>query len=150
MKLAPSQSILPYNNDKQNILKIPLFLNLRKLGKIKEEIEFVILNNYKVKVQVKGEGVPLQVELENPENININMGELKVNERSIKNVNLINNSKVPVTLDFDVLDQMSKLMKLNIHFNTTKLHIGAKSINSLDIIFSPKTRIRNFTIPISY
>ena len=106
LKLAPSQSILPYNNNKLNILRIPVFLNLRKLGKIKEEIEFLIQNNYKVKVMIKGEGVPLQVELENPENINVNMGELKVNERNIKNINIINNSKVPVTLDFDVFDQI--------------------------------------------
>lgn len=86
--------------------------------------------------------------MENPENINVSMGELKVNERSIKNINLINNSKVPVTLDFDVFDQIQKLMKFNIHFNTSQLHIASKSMNSLDIVFSPKQRIRNFTIPI--
>lgn len=59
MKLAPSQSISSYNNKKENILKIPLLLNLRKLGKFKEEIEFIIQNNYRMKVKIKGEGVPL-------------------------------------------------------------------------------------------
>lgn len=150
IKLAPSQSIMPFNHDKDNILKVPVLLNLRKLGKFKEEVEFIIQNNYKMKIPVRGEGVPLQIELENPENFNVNFGELKPFERSIKNINVINNSKVPVTLDFEINEQMGKLRELEVHLNPHQLHIPAKSMATLDFVFSPKTRLRNFSLPVLY
>jgi len=64
--MATSQSILPYNGNKRNILKVPIFLNLRKLGKFSEILEFIVNGNHKLKVNVKGEGVPLALELEKP------------------------------------------------------------------------------------
>ena len=42
IKLAPSQSILPYNDNKDNVLNVPVLLNLRQLGKFNETIEFVV------------------------------------------------------------------------------------------------------------
>ena len=66
IKMVASQSILPYNNNKNNILKVPVLLNLRKLGKFSENLEFIVNGNHKLVVTVKGEGVSLALELEKP------------------------------------------------------------------------------------
>ena len=150
IKLAPSQSVLPYKNNKKNIISVPIFLNLRKLGKFSEKIEFVINNNHKLYITVKGEGVPLNIELEKPQNINLDMGELRPFQKISKEIKIFNNSKVPVYMNFDYEDQLSKFFGMNIGISPKTLFIGQRSSAILDIVFTPQSRVRNFSIPLFY
>ena len=150
IKLAPSQSVLPYKDNEKNIISVPVFLNLRKLGKFNEKIEFIINNNHKIYVTTKGEGVPLNLELEKPQDINLDMGELRPYQKCNKEIKIFNNSKVPVYMNFDYEDQLSKLFGMSIGISPKMLFIAQRSFAVLDIIFTPKNRLRNFTLPLYY
>ena len=61
-------------------------------------VRFASFNNlYKVDVLVKGEGIPLQLELKDPDQAFLDFGIVSVGGDVTKTVPLINNSKKPVT-----------------------------------------------------
>ena len=98
------ESILPYNNLKENILKIPVQLNLKKLGKFHQKVNFKVNQNHNIEILVKGEGVALDLELENPSDSLVDFGQQKIGQQIEREIKIFNNSKVQVNLNFDIQD----------------------------------------------
>ena len=48
IKLPPSISIMPKENDKNNIMSVPVTVNLRKLGKFDQKYKFSVSNIYDI------------------------------------------------------------------------------------------------------
>ena len=59
---------------KENILRIPVQLNLKKIGKFIQKVNFKVNQNHNIEVLVKGEGIALDLELENPSDSLIDFG----------------------------------------------------------------------------
>ena len=150
VKLPPGLSILPYDNSPSNVAKVSVVLNLRDIGKFSHTANFVINGNHAIKCAIKGEGVPLALELENPQDINIDYGTLKPLQTSTKTVKLVNNSKVPVQLNFNTGNQLASFFNLGLSVNPSSLYIPQKSAASVEVGFSPKQRISNFDLPLAY
>ena len=60
---------------KENILRIPVQLNLKKIGKFIQKVNFKVNQNHNIEVLVKGEGIALDLELENPSDSLIDFGQ---------------------------------------------------------------------------
>lgn len=77
----------------KNMLKVPIVFTPRDLKKYSEDIVFDINGLNKMIVRIKGEGVPLKLELERTEDQNIDFGVTHVGAEASRTVSLINNSK---------------------------------------------------------
>lgn len=78
-------------------LQIPILFTPRALGPFQETVTFDFNNLYKVDVLVKGEGIPLQLELKDPDQAFLDFGIVSVGGDVTKTVPLVNRSKKPVT-----------------------------------------------------
>ena len=90
----------------KNVLKVPIMFTPRDLKKYCEDIVFDINGLNKMIVQVKGEGIPLKLELEKTEDQNIDFGVTRVGADASRTVSLVNNSKKKIEITFDVDSQL--------------------------------------------
>lgn len=150
VKLPPGLSILPYDNDESKIARVSVVLNLRDIGKFNQTANFIINGNHVIKCAIKGEGVPLSIELENPQDIDLDYSTLKPGQTASRSTRIINNSKVPVQLSFNVNNQLATFFNMGLTVNPSSLYIPQKSGSNVEIIFNPKQRISNFNVPLIY
>jgi hypothetical protein len=100
--LTPGQVLMPDSTgeaDKEEYvpLQIPFLFTPRDIRSYEEVVTFDFNNLYKVEVLVKGEGIPLQLELKDPDQAFLDFGIVSVGGDVTKTVPLINRSKKPVT-----------------------------------------------------
>ncbi len=105
MKIPSGQVVLPIEvvsvkNKKgtiekieKNMVKVPIVFTPRDLTKYSEDIVFDINGLNKMIVKVKGEGIPLKLELEKTEDQNIDFGVTRVGGDASRTVSLFNQSK---------------------------------------------------------
>ena len=67
----------------------------RDAGKARASIPFQINGMYTVHVDVSGEGVPLRVELANPEDASVNFGSLREEQSCAREIKIANRGKLP-------------------------------------------------------
>ena len=150
IKLPPGLSVLPHNNNPKNIISVPIVLNLRKIGKFNQNANFVINGSYDIKCNIKGEGVPLSIELENPQDINSDFGTLKPHQNVSKQIKILNHSKVPINMNFDINKQLANFFHYGLIINPSSVYIPSKSNETLEIRFNPKQRLTNFNHQLQY
>jgi hypothetical protein len=90
----------------KNLLKIPIVFTPREYMRYDEDLIFDINGLNKIIVKVRGEGVPLKLELEKIEDQNIDFGVTKVGGEAHRSVTLINNSKKKIEIDFNIDNQI--------------------------------------------
>jgi hydrocephalus-inducing protein len=90
----------------KNMLKVPIVFTPRDLTKYNEDIVFDINGLNKMIVKIKGEGIPLKLELEKTEDQNIDFGVTKVGNEASRTVSLFNYSKKKIEITFDVDGQL--------------------------------------------
>ena len=93
------------------MLKVPIVFTPRDLLKYQEDIVFDINGLNKMIVKVKGEGIPLKLQLEKTEDQNIDFGVTRVGSEISRTVSLWNHSKKKIDITFDVEDQLTHLKK---------------------------------------
>lgn len=100
VQLAPGQVLLPTTPDDPEldtkILKVPIIYTPRDIEAMRETIEFDINGIHKTSVTIKGEGIPLKLELTQPDAEYVNFGAPLVGEIVTRTVQLTNKSKRPV------------------------------------------------------
>jgi len=69
----------------------------RDIKSYNEVVTFDFNNLYKVDVQIKGEGIPLHLELKDPDQAFLDFGIVTVGGDVTKTVPIVNKSKKPVT-----------------------------------------------------
>ena len=89
--------------------------------------------------------MPFKVELERTEDQNIDFGVVRVGKESYRQTTIVNLSKKPVTLTFDVDEQMEALKKnyLTIH-PSNEFTINPREKKEIELTFSPKIRLHAF------
>ena len=102
-------------------------------------------------VKVKGEGIPLKLELQRTEDQNIDFGITKVGGQASRTVSLTNNSKKKIEITFDVDDQIEDLKKQFIQIiPNTAVTINPREKYDIEISFKPTVRINSFKGDILY
>ncbi|EGR29178.1 hypothetical protein IMG5_161280 [Ichthyophthirius multifiliis] len=163
VNLPPGQVILPLQVDsfqdkkgilqtkENNILKIPIIFTPRESKKYEETLTFNINGLHTIDVRIFGEGVPLKLELENSQDQNIDFGVVRVKDESSKIVKVSNQSRKPITITFDVEDQLSELAKTYIHVTpSNEFQILPREIKDIEITFHPELRLHQFKKELFY
>lgn len=88
---------MPDPTNDQDKLNIPILFTPREIKKYEETVTLDFNNLYKVDVLIKGEGIPLQLELKDPDQAFLDFGIVSVGGDVTKTVPLVNRSKKPVT-----------------------------------------------------
>lgn len=95
--LTPGQVLMPEGSDDVDKLQIPILFTPRDTRAYQEKFTLDFNNLYKVDVTVKGEGIPLQLELLDQDQAFLDFGVVSVGGDVTKTVPLVNRSKRPVT-----------------------------------------------------
>lgn len=99
--MAPGTVILPSTKEKQEKIEIPITFTPRALKKYEESIVFDFNGIYKIEVKILGEGIPMIISLQDPDQHTINFGIVPVGGDVTKTVNLVNKSKKAITFNLD-------------------------------------------------
>lgn len=146
--LTPGQVLMPDSNGEADKLQIPILFTPREIKGYSEVVTFDFNNLYKVDVLVKGEGIPLQLELKDPDQAFLDFGILSVGGDVTKTVPLINRSKKPVTFKLSPGDA-AQFQKCNVSVVPDgEVTLKPREVLPLEVRFNPKTRLPNFNLDI--
>jgi hydrocephalus-inducing protein len=138
--ITPGQVLMPSGpeNDGLDRLEIPVLFTPREIKGYQEKITLDFNNLYKVDVIVKGEGIPLLLDLKDPDQGFMDFGIQSVGGDITKTVPLVNRSKKPVTFRLLPSDP-SQFNKCNVTFNPDKeVTLKPKTTQPVEIRFNPK------------
>lgn len=148
VQLPFGQSLLPFDDNKENKLKVPIIFKPKLEQKSSIPVMFYINGRHKIEINVKGEAINCLYELANAQEMLIDFGVVGLSTKQTRPISVRNFSKTPLQLTFDIEDQLSKLAALGLTLNTTTLTIPRRSIGTIEVSFAPTLRQRLFTIPI--
>lgn len=135
----------------QNILKIPITFTPRECIKYDQVVSFDINNLHKIDVRIMGEGIPFKLELDKTEDSNVDFGVVRVNKDSTKMVAIVNYSRKPVNLTFDIGNQLEELRKMFINvLPLSDFCLQPKEKKEIEINFAPKLRLHQFRKELKY
>jgi hypothetical protein len=119
-------------------LEIPILLTPRDLKPFQEIVTLDFNNLYKVDVLVKGEGIPLQLELKDPDQAFLDFGIVSVGGDVTKTVPLVNRSKKPVTFMLKPSDP-AQFQKCNIALAPDgEVTLKPREVMPVEVRFNPK------------
>lgn len=115
----------------------------RAIETVKETVHFDINGIYKVSTVIKGEGIPLKLELASAEQEYVNFGVVRVGADVTKTVLLTNKSKRPVRLT--LIDGENDLKRNAVTFiPDEEFPIKPKESIPIELRFQPKARLPTF------
>ena len=88
--------LLPFSQNQEK-LEVPIIFTPTEIKKYQETITFDFNNLYKIDVVLTGEGIPMQLELYDPDQAFLDFGIVSVGADVTKSIPLINKSKKPVS-----------------------------------------------------
>ena len=148
LKMPFGQTILPFEDKKENVLKLPLTFKPTTEGKFATNISFFINGRHKIEVSVKGEAISCLFELANPQEILTDFGISHLHSKQVRTIGIKNFSKLAMSIRFDVDDQVSKLGSLGLTITPTTLTLQKRAIGYIEIHYNPQQRQRQFYLPI--
>lgn len=93
VQLAPGQVLLPSKKEAPIKLEVPIIFTPREIKKYAETIKFDFNGLYTIDVAVAGEGIPMQLELVDPDQAVVDFGIVPVGADITRTVSLVNKSK---------------------------------------------------------
>lgn len=150
VQLAPGQVLLPTTPNDPDLerkkLLVPIIFTPREVTNYSDVITFDINNVMKYQVTVKGEGVPVKLELGSREQENVDFGVVRVGSEKTKTVQLINKSKRSIILTLVDGSGVDELKKHAVFFTPdTEVALKPKQSLNIEITFKPKERLPPFT-----
>lgn len=147
MMLTPGQVLMPQPSE-DAMLQIPIMFTPRDIKSYNDTVTFDFNNLYKVDVQIKGEGIPLHLELKDPDQAFLDFGIVTVGGDITKTVPIVNKSKKPVTFKLTPSDK-AKFDKCNVAFAPDgEITLKPREVLPLEVRFNPKSRLPNFNLDI--
>jgi len=120
----------------------------RDIKSYSDTVTFDFNNLYNVVVQIKGEGIPLHLELKDPDQAFLDFGIVTVGGDITKTVPIVNKSKKPVTFKLTPSDK-AKFDKCNVAFAPDgEITLKPREVLPLEVRFNPKSRLPNFNLDI--
>ena len=89
--------LVPSTKEAPIKLEIPIIFTPREIKKYQETISFEFNNLYTIDVTITGEGIPMQLELVDPDQAVVDFGVVSVGGDVTRTIPLVNKSKKPVT-----------------------------------------------------
>jgi hydrocephalus-inducing protein len=147
--LTPGQVLMPEGSAPDvEKLAIPILFTPRDIRSYLEKFTLDFNNLYKVDVIVKGEGIPLQLELVDQDQAFLDFGILSVGGDVTKTVPLVNRSKKPVTFRLRPSDA-AQFQKCNVAFAPDgEVTLKPREVLPVEVRFNPKARLPNFNLEI--
>jgi len=152
VQLAPGQVILPTNKNRDNLLKVPITFIPRDFTKYEDDIEFDINGLHKIAVKLKGEGVPLKLELDKSEHSNIDFGVIGVGSDVTKVARLVNQGKRAIALTLNYGDQLEVLKQKSAIsvYPDKEFTLNPREGIDIEIRFNPHIRLHHFKNELFY
>ena len=146
VQLSPGQVLLPMTPEAPERLEVPIIFTPREIKKYQETITFDFNNLYTIDVVITGEGIPMLLELQDPDQALVDFGIVSVGGDVTKTVPLINKSKKPVT--FSLLPNDEEMFKkCCISFIPDKeLTLKPREVVPVEIRYNPKQRMPYFNL----
>lgn len=129
----------------ENKVKIPIVFTPREIRKYNETIKLDFNGLYFVDMQITGQGIPLNLDLKDPDHAHTDMGIVSVGGNSTKIVPIINRSTKAVKFRIkpDNIDQFEKAF-LSISPEERDITLKPKETFPIEVKFRPKARLPNF------
>ena len=141
VQLAPGQVLLPSTKDKVEMLKVPIIFTPREMRKYHEVVKFNFNGVYFIDFEIKGEGIPMIVQLQDPEQHLVDFGIVGVGSTHDRTVNIINKSRRSINF---TLDCATDYKRNNIEFSNEKHTLKPKQVMPIEVHFNPKSRMPDF------
>ena len=150
VQLAPGQVLLPTTPNDPDLekkkLKVPIIFTPREVATYNDVIVFDINNVMKFQVTIRGEGVPVKLELGAREQETIDFGVSRVGVEKTRTVQLINKSKRSINLTLVDGSGLDELKKHAVFFSPdSEVVLKPKQSLPIEICFKPKERLHPFT-----
>lgn len=144
VQLSPGEVLLPTTKGKDEKLTIPIIFTPREIKKYQEVICFDFNGIYKVEVEIKGEGIPMNLELVDPEQHILNFGIVAKGADLTKTVDIVNKSRKPITFTL-TSDNPEDLRKNCISITPSEESVlKPNKVLPVEVRFNPSTRMPDF------
>ena len=150
VQLAPGQVLLPTTPNDPDLNKkkllVPIIFTPREIASYSNVIVFDINNVMKFQVTIKGEGVPVKLELGSRDQEAVDFGISRIGVEKTKTVQLTNKSKRSINLTFIDGSGVDELKKHAVFFSPdNEIVLKPKQSIPIEIWFKPKERLHPFT-----
>ena len=145
VQLSPGEVLLPYTKDNQDKLLIPIIFTPREIQKYHEVITFDFNGIYKIQVIIKGEGIPMNLELEDPDKHIIDFGIASKGTDVTKTVNLANKSKKPISFSLTTHNPEDLVKNALTLTPSDEVTLKPKKVLPIEVRFKPMNRMPNFS-----
>jgi hydrocephalus-inducing protein len=132
---------------KDNILKVPILFTPREIRKYEESITLDFNGLYQVKVLIKAQGIPLNLDLRDPDQAITDLGIVSVGGQASKTVPIVNRSQKVVKFTLKPRDEGAfnkNSISMNVGFNEVKT-LKPKEVLPIVVKFNPRTRLPPFS-----
>lgn len=141
-QIVPGQVIMPDEK-----LEIPIIFTPREIKKYEESIKLDFNGLYFVDMKIMGQGIPMHLDLKDPEHHKVDMGTISVDGKSNRTIPLINRSIKPVK--FSIFPATSAFEKQDLSLKLpgnklTDIVLKPKEQLPIEIKFRPTVRMLNF------
>ena len=145
VQLSPGEVLLPSTKDKKEKLLIPIIFTPREIQKYNEVVTFDFNGIFKIDVVIKGEGIPMNIELVDPDQHIVDFGIVSKGSDLTKVVNLINKSRKAIQFSLTSSDP-EDLTKNCISISPSEeVSLKPKKVLPIEVRFNPITRMPNFS-----
>ena len=154
VNLSPGQVILPGQNE---ILEVPIVFIPREFTKYREVIKFNFNGIYEVDVEIKGEGIPLRLELEDPNQQSLDFGILLVGQDKKMEFKLINKGRRDINVLISPENSLNFAKKCLSLYGVEKekdkekvMTVKPRDTITIGVRFNPSVRIPAFKEDLVY
>ena len=145
VQLSPGEVLLPSTKDKEEKLLIPIIFTPREIKKYNEVVTFDFNGIYKIDVVIKGEGIPMNIELVDPDQHIVDFGVVSKGADLTKTVSLINKSRKPITFSLTTAypeDLVKNCLSIT---PSEEVVLKPKKVLPIEVNFKPLSRMPNFS-----
>jgi hydrocephalus-inducing protein len=148
LKMPFGQTLLPFEDKRDNVVKLPLTFKPTVEGKFSATLNFFVNGRHKIEVVAKGEAINFSFELSNPQDMLTDFGVTHLGSKQSRPISLKNFSKLPMSVRFDVDDQLAKMAALGLSLSPTTLSLPKRAQESVEVTYFPQQRQRQFHLPV--
>ena len=145
VQLSPGEVLLPSTKDQKEKLLIPIIFTPREIQKYNEVVTFDFNGIFKIDVVIKGEGIPMNIELVDPDQHNVDFGIVSKGSDLTKVVNLVNKSRKAVQFTLTTPDKEDLVKNCISITPSEEVSLKPKKVLPIEVRFNPKTRMPNFS-----
>lgn len=141
---------MPDTKEDPQTLQVPIYFTPREIKKYSEVVKLDFNGLYNIDLTITGEGIPMNLELKDPDQAYLDFGIVSVGGDVTRTVPLINKSKKPVKFKLSP-SNVEQFKKCNLSFtndNGKEIILKPREVLPIEIRFQPKIRLPNFNLDI--